>query len=78
LLPKESCNEGASFSKKDMPELQDCSTQGRGICHLHGQEAQAKTGLNQFILSELKLLPDKPIRYNVLFTLSSTNSSRST
>jgi hypothetical protein len=38
LLSKESCNEGASFSKKDMPELQDCTAQGRGLRHLHGQE----------------------------------------
>jgi hypothetical protein len=47
LLSKESCNEGASFSKKDLPELQDCSTQGRGLRHLYGQETQAKTRLKQ-------------------------------
>ena len=53
LLSKESCNEGASFSKKDLPELQDCSTQGRSLRYLYGQETQAKTRLNPFNLSEL-------------------------
>lgn len=44
-LAEESSNEGASVSKKDMPELQDCAPQRCGLRHLHGQETQAETGL---------------------------------
>jgi hypothetical protein len=42
---EESCHESASFSEKDMPELQDRATQGRRVRDLQGKEAQAAPGV---------------------------------
>jgi hypothetical protein len=38
-------HEGSSFSKENMPELQDCSSQGRGARYLQGSAPQAAAGL---------------------------------
>jgi hypothetical protein len=38
-------HEGSSFSKENMPELQDHSPQGRGARYLQGSAPQAAAGL---------------------------------
>jgi hypothetical protein len=39
-------HESAGIGKKDMPQLQDRSPQGRGARHLQGPAPQAATGLS--------------------------------
>jgi hypothetical protein len=38
-------NESTGFSEKDVQKLQDRAAQGRAVCHLQREKAQAETGL---------------------------------
>jgi hypothetical protein len=68
VISEESCHESASFSEKNLQELQDRAPPGRYLRHLRGEKAQTETGLITSTDLFSLLLPTWRIRYNVLFT----------
>ena len=61
--------ESAGISKKDLPQLQDCSAQARAFRHLYRQKAQTKARLNNGKQWGNRLLPTVWFRYNTPFAL---------